>query len=97
MVSYADFVKQNKNLKKEKKEDNERANLRRDTILAGLSFGRFFLPGDELKPEAENNQKLSNIESAMTGIASGMIKVPEGIVSLGAELIDRDWETKSSK
>ena len=43
MVSYTDFVNQNKNIKKEK-EDNERSNLRRDTILAGLSFGRFFYP-----------------------------------------------------
>ena len=95
MVSYTDFVNQNKNIKKEK-EDNERSNLRRDTILAGLSFGRFFLPGDELKPEAENNQKLSNIESAMTGIASGMIKVPEGIISLGAELIDLGLDTNTA-
>jgi len=96
MVSYSDYLKLNKIDENEKKEDNERSNLRRDTILAGLSFGRFFLPGDELKPEAENNQKLSNIESSMAGIASGMLKVPEGIVSLGAELIDLGFDTNTA-
>ena len=36
----------------------------------------------------EDNNEISQINSAMAGIASGIIKVPEGIVSLGAELID---------
>tara|TARA_R100000750_G_scaffold51817_1_gene36948 strand:- start:263 stop:475 length:213 start_codon:yes stop_codon:yes gene_type:complete len=30
----------------------------------------------------------SNTEAALSGIASGLIKIPEGFVSLGAELID---------
>ena len=98
MVSYTDFLKNNKVPEKTKKEkeDNTNPNLRRDTILAGLSLGRFFYPGDELTPEAENNQKLSNIESSMAGIASGMLKVPEGVVSLGAELIDLGFDTNTA-
>ena len=42
---------------------------------------------ETLSPPEENN-KVGQIQSAMAGIASGIIKVPEGIVSLGAELMD---------
>ena len=41
-----------------------------------------------LTPDAEDNQEVSQITAGVAGIASGLIKVPEGIVSLGAELID---------
>ncbi len=96
MVSYSDFVNRNKKIKKKDREKNTSPYLRRDVILQGLGLGRFYLPGNELKPEAENNQKLSNIESGLTGIASGMLKVPEGIVSLGAELIDLGLDTNTA-
>ena len=42
---------------------------------------------ETLAPPEDNNQ-ISQINSAMAGIASGIIKVPEGVISLGAELID---------
>ena len=35
---------------------------------------------------AERDNEISSLESALAGIASGIIKVPEGFVSLGAEL-----------
>jgi hypothetical protein len=41
-----------------------------------------------LSPDSEGNQEISQITAGMAGIASGLIKVPEGIVSLGAELMD---------
>ena len=37
---------------------------------------------------AEGDNEISGLESALAGIASGIIKVPEGFVSLGAELLD---------
>ncbi len=40
-----------------------------------------------LLPEEENND-ISWYKAGVAGIASGIIKVPEGIVSLAAELID---------
>ena len=43
---------------------------------------------DPLKPEAENNHEVSQFEAALNGIASGIIKIPEGFVSLGAEIMD---------
>ena len=42
---------------------------------------------ETLAPPEDNNE-ISQINSAMAGIASGIIKVPEGVISLGAELID---------
>ena len=35
---------------------------------------------------AEGDNEISSLESALAGIASGIIKIPEGFVSLGAEL-----------
>jgi hypothetical protein len=46
-----------------------------------------------LTPDAENNQEISQITAGVAGIASGLIKVPEGIVSLGAELLDLGLDT----
>ena len=43
---------------------------------------------ETLQPPAEDDQEISQIHGAMAGIASGIVKVPEGIFSLGAELMD---------
>jgi len=50
-------------------------------------FGYF-----DLTPQ-EQSSETSAITAAMAGIASGIIKVPEGVVSLGAELIDLGFDT----
>jgi hypothetical protein len=51
------------------------------------AFGYF-----DLTPQ-EQSSETSAITAAMAGIASGIIKVPEGVVSLGAELIDLGFDT----
>ena len=38
----------------------------------------------------------SNTVAALSGIVSGLIKIPEGFVSLGAELIDLGFDTKKA-
>ena len=43
---------------------------------------------DPLKADAEDNHEVSQFEAALNGIASGIIKIPEGFVSLGAEIMD---------
>ena len=43
---------------------------------------------ETLTPSAADDNEISQIHGAMAGIASGIIKVPEGIFSLGAELMD---------
>ena len=50
-------------------------------------FGYF-----DLTPQ-EQSSETSAITAAMAGIVSGAIKVPEGVVSLGAELIDLGFDT----
>jgi hypothetical protein len=51
------------------------------------TFGYF-----DLTPQ-EQSSETSAITAAMAGIASGVIKVPEGVISLGAELIDLGFDT----
>jgi hypothetical protein len=51
------------------------------------AFGYF-----DLTPQ-EQSSETSAITAAMAGIVSGIIKVPEGVVSLGAELIDLGFDT----
>ena len=51
-----------------------------------------FIP---LIPEEENNDR-SWYTAGAAGIASGIIKVPEGIVSLAAELIDLGLDSNTA-
>ena len=46
--------------------------------------------------EAEENNEVSAITAAVAGIGSGLIKIPEGFVSLGAELIDLGLDTNTA-
>ena len=51
---------------------------------------------DNVIPDAEGNSEIGNIEAAISGILSGLIKIPEGFVSLGAELLDFGLGTKTA-
>jgi len=53
-------------------------------------FGYF-----DLTPQ-EQSSETSAITAMMAGIASGIIKVPEGVISLGAELIDLGFDTNTA-
>ena len=53
-------------------------------------FGYF-----DLTPQ-EQSSETSAITAMMAGIASGIIKVPEGVISLGAELIDLGFDTETA-
>ena len=44
----------------------------------------------------ELHSSVSNIDAAFSGIASGLIKIPEGFISLGAELIDLGFDTNTA-
>ena len=46
--------------------------------------------------DAEENNEVSAITAGVAGIASGLIKIPEGFVSLGAELIDLGLDTNTA-
>ncbi len=45
---------------------------------------------------AEGDNEISSLESALAGIVSGIIKIPEGFVSLGAELLDFSGMTNNA-
>ena len=45
--------------------------------------------------EPDENE-IGNIESVLNGIASGVLKIPEGVVSLGSELYDLGADTNTS-
>ena len=52
--------------------------------------------GDDPGAEVNSNQKVGLLTSGVAGIASGVIKIPKGIFSLGAELIDLGFDTKTA-
>ena len=45
---------------------------------------------------AEENNEISQLEAGLAGIASGILKIPEGFVSLGAELMDATGMSENS-
>ena len=47
--------------------------------------------------DEEQGSETNALVSALAGVASGLIKVPEGVISLGAELIDLGFDTDSSE
>ena len=44
----------------------------------------------------EEDSEVSWYTAGLSGIASGLIKVPEGVFSLGAELIDLGFDTNTA-
>ena len=46
------------------------------------------LEQNDLTPEAAENNRPNAFLSALAGIGSGLFKIPEGFVSLGATLLD---------
>ena len=51
---------------------------------------------NNLSPSAEENSKPNAFVSALAGIGSGLFKIPEGFVSLGATLIDLGADTNKA-
>jgi len=67
----------------------------RGIVKKPIDFGQ--MSDDTVVPsDAESNNEISNIEAAISGVASGILKIPEGFVSLGAELLDFSGMTTNS-
>ena len=64
--------------KKQKKITTEN---KQDLVKVGIDETDIELP-------AEDNNEVSGLTSFVSGIASGAIKIPEGVASLSAELMD---------
>jgi len=63
--------------------ENKKKQRQNITDINKLDYGE-----TTLVPDAEEDNEVSGATAFVAGIASGLIKVPEGVVSLGAELID---------
>ena len=46
--------------------------------------------------DEEQGSETNALVSTLAGVASGLIKVPEGVISLGAELIDLGFDTDTA-
>jgi hypothetical protein len=67
----------------EQKENQDKKQKQNYEDINKLDYGE-----TTLTPDAEDNNEVSGATAFVAGLASGLIKVPEGVVSLGAELID---------
>ena len=45
--------------------------------------------------DEEQGSETNALVSTLAGVASGLIKVPEGVISLGAELIDLGFDVRN--
>jgi hypothetical protein len=59
-----------------------------------IDFGQ--MSDDTVIPDAEDNNEISQIEAGLAGVASGILKIPEGFVSLGAEIMDATGMTQNA-
>ena len=78
--------------KNQKKEDNEK-DINKN-LYQGLDEG--IGATDINLPEAEDNNEVSGATAFVAGLGSGLIKTVEGVVSLGAELIDLGADTNTA-
>ena len=50
----------------------------------------------EVSLDLEENNEISQLEAGLAGVASGVLKIPEGFVSLGAEIMDATGMTQNA-
>ena len=54
------------------------------------------LDDSEISLDLEENNEISQLEAGLAGVASGVLKIPEGFVSLGAEIMDATGMTQNA-
>ena len=79
-----------KTLANKNKQEKITEQNKQDLVKAGLD------ETDIQLPDAEDNNEVSGATAFAAGLASGAIKVGEGVVSLGAELIDLGVDTDTA-
>ena len=68
----------------------------KDSPKSSIDYGQLQDDVDLSSGGPEENNEISQIESAFAGVVSGLIKIPEGFVSLGAELMDATGMTSTA-
>ena len=69
---------------------NRKQNQQKNLEDVNKSYG---IDTEDVVPEAEENNEVSGATAFAAGLGSGVIKTVEGVVSLGAELIDLGADT----
>ena len=69
-----------------------------DKLLAGTSYqnNESSISNSAIQDDGEENNEISTTMSVLAGIGSGLFKIPEGIVSLGATLMDLGADTNKA-
>jgi len=69
-----------------------------DKLLAGTSYqnNESSISNPAIQDDSEENNEISTTMSVLAGIGSGLFKIPEGIVSLGATLLDLGADTNKA-
>ena len=69
-----------------------------DKLLAGTSYqnNESSISNAAIQDDGEENNEISTTMSVLAGIGSGLFKIPEGIVSLGATLMDLGADTNKA-
>ena len=53
-----------------------------------VTYANIYDETDVVASDVERDNEISQLEAGLAGIASGVLKIPEGFISLGAELMD---------
>ena len=53
-----------------------------------VNYGDLYDETEVVASDVEENNEISQLEAGLAGVASGVLKIPEGFVSLGAEIMD---------
>ena len=53
-----------------------------------VTYDNIYDETDVVASNVERDNEISQLEAGLAGIASGVLKIPEGFISLGAELMD---------
>ena len=69
-----------------------------DELLVGTRFqnNESSISNPAIQDDGEENNEISTTMSVLAGIGSGLFKIPEGIVSLGATLLDLGADTNKA-
>jgi hypothetical protein len=69
-------------------DEDKKKNIAKVTTLDNIDKPKGITLGDIDKKQDTEDKEVGTIRSILSGVASGLFKIPEGVVSLGANLID---------
>jgi hypothetical protein len=61
-----------------------------------VNYNNLYDETEVVASDVEENSEISQLEAGLAGVASGVLKIPEGFVSLGAELMDATGMSQNS-